>query len=217
MATDALPKQLADLASLQGEMATATAVAMQQATAALLERRERLAHQVITGDAAIDALRARIEEIATEAVIFHAPVAGDLRAVVAAIRAAGDLERMGDLALHIAKVVQLGRSLPDAVRADFGEMGRLAVEMARKAAEVACTRNVILAAELTADDDAMDRLHRHMFTVLVDPEWPHGVAAAVDLTLLARYYERFADHAVLVARETVYAVTGGIEPDAIPL
>ena len=54
----------------------------------------------------------------------------------------------------------------------------------------------------------MDRLHRHMFTVLVDPEWPHGVAAAVDLTLLARYYERFADHAVLVARETVYAVTG---------
>ena len=102
------------------------------------------------------------------------------------------------------------------MRADFAEMGRLAVEMARKAAEVACTRNVILAAELTADDDAMDRLHRHMFTVLVDPAWPHGVAAAVDLTLLARYYERFADHAVLVARETVYAVTGASSRTRFP-
>ena len=216
MASDPLPKQLAELAALLGEMATGAAAAMQHATAALLERRERLAHQVISGDAAIDALRARIEEIAAEAVLFHAPVAGDLRSVVAAIRAAGDLERMGDLALHVAKVVRMGRALPTEVCADFAEMGRLAVAMARKAAEVASTRNVILAAELTADDDAMDRLHRHMFTVLVDPEWPHGVAAAVDLTLLAPYYERFADHAVLVARETVYAVTGQ-EPDAIPL
>jgi phosphate transport system protein len=216
VASDPLPKQLAELAALLGEMATGAAAAMQHATAALLERRERLAHQVISGDAAIDALRARIEEIAAEAVLFHAPVAGDLRSVVAAIRAAGDLERMGDLALHVAKVVRMGRALPTEVRADFAEMGRLAVAMARKAAEVASTRNVILAAELTADDDAMDRLHRHMFAVLLDPAWPHGVPVAVDLTLLARYYERFADHAVLVARETVYAVTGQ-EPDAIPL
>jgi phosphate transport system protein len=215
MASQPLPRQLAELASLLGDMALAAAAAMQRATAALLECRERLAHQVITSDAAIDALRARIEEIASEAVLFHAPVAGDLRAVVAAIRAAGDLERMGDLALHIAKVVRMGRSLPAAVRDDFAEMGCLAVGMARKTAEVVSTRNVILATELEADDDAMDRLHRHVFTVLLDPEWPHGVAVAVDLTLLARYYERFADHAVLVARETVYAVTGG-EPEAIP-
>ncbi len=216
MASDPLPKQLAELASLLGDMATAAAAAMQQATTALLERRERLAHQVIAGDAAIDALRAQVEEIAIEAMLFHAPVAGDLRTVVAAIHAAGDLERMGDLALHIAKVVQLGRPLPATVRDDFAEMGRLAVGMAHKTAEVASTRNVILATELTADDDAMDQLHRHMFAVLLDPAWPHGVAVAVDLTLLARYYERFADHAVLVARETVYAVTGE-EPDAIPL
>jgi phosphate transport system protein len=216
VASDPLPKQLAELASLLGEMAVAAAAAMQRATAALLERRERLAHQVIAGDEAIDALRAQVEEIAVEAVLFHAPVAGDLRTVVAAIRAAGDLERMGDLALHIAKVVRLGRSLPDAVRDDFAEMGRLAVGMAHKIAEVVRTRNVILATELAGDDDAMDRLHRHMFAVLLDPLWPHGVAVAVDLTLLARYYERFADHAVLVARETVYAVTGE-HPDAIAL
>ena len=98
------------------------------------------------------------------------------------------------------------------MRDDFAEMGHLAVEMARKAAEVARSRNVVLATELAVDDDAMDRLHRHMFTVILEPTWPHGVAVAVDLTLLARYYERYADHAVLVARETVYAVTGQEQP-----
>ena len=87
-------------------------------------------------------------------------------------------------------------------------MGRLAVAMAQKAAEVARTRNVLLAVELAGDDDAMDGLHRRMFGVLMDPAWADGVPTAVDLTLLARYYERFADHAVLVAREIVYAVTG---------
>jgi phosphate transport system protein len=85
-----------------------------------------------------------------------------------------------------------------------------------KAADVVRSRNVIKAVELDADDDAMDQLHAHMFSVLMDQDWPHGVPTAVDITLLARYYERFADHAVVVARETVYAVTGQ-EPDALPI
>jgi phosphate transport system protein len=213
---DPLPRQLADLTVLLTDMATAAAVAMQRATTALLERRERLAQQVIANDAAIDALRARVEEVATDALLFHAPVAGDLRAAVTAIRAADDLERMGDLALHIAEHAQRARPVPASVSRDFAEMGRLAVAMARKAAEVARTRNVLLAAELDADDDAMDALHRHMFSVLMDPAWADGVPAAVDLTLLARYYERYADHAVLVAREVVYAVTGHT-PEALAL
>ena len=216
MPPDPLPRQLADLTLLLADMAAAVATAMQRATSALLERRERLAQQVIAGDAAIDARRARVEEIATDALLFHAPVAGDLRAAVAAIRAAGDLERMGDLALHVAEHARRARPVPAAVCADFAEMGRLAVAMAWKAAEVARTRNVLLARELDADDDAMDGLHRHMFTVIMDPAWADGVPAAVDLTLLARYYERYADHAVAVAREIVYAVTGQA-PEALPL
>jgi phosphate transport system protein len=216
MPPDPLPRQLADLAQLLSEMATAAAAALQRATIALLDCRERLAQQVVAGDAAIDALRARVEEIAIDALLFHAPVAGDLRAVVAAIRAAGDLERMGDLALHVAQVAERGRTVPADVRGDFAEMSRLAVAMARKTAEVAGSRNVILATELDSDDDAMDKLHEHMFTVMMDPAWTHGVPTAVDLTLLARYYERFADHAVLVARATVYAVIGQ-KPDAIPI
>jgi phosphate transport system protein len=213
---DPLPQQLTDLAELLGRMCTAAAGALQRATSALLEGRARLAQQVIDGDAAVDALRARVEALAGDALLFHAPVAGDLRAVVSAIRAAGDVERMGDLAVHVAKVVRLGRTVPDEVRDDIAEMGRLAVGLALKAADVVRSRNVVKAVELDADDDAMDRLHEHMFEVLMHPEWPYGVPAAVDLTLLARYYERFADHAVVVARATVYAVTGE-EPESIPI
>jgi phosphate transport system protein len=214
-----LPQQLVELSQLLGQMCTAAAGALNRATTALLESRERLAVQVIKGDTEIDTLRAQVEELAGDALLFHSPVAGDLRAVVSAIRAVGDIERMGDLALHVAEVVRMRHpapALPTEVRPAFAEMGKVAVRLALKAAEVVRTRNVILAAELDGDDDAMDVLHREMFEVLMDEKWPHGVRAAVDVTLLARYYERFADHAVVVARETVYAVTGQ-EPDALPI
>jgi phosphate transport system protein len=214
-----LPQQLAELSELLGRMCTVAAGALNRATTALLESRERLAVQVIKGDTEIDELRAQVEELAGDALLLRSPVAGDLRAVVSAIRTAGDIERMGDLAQHIADVVRMRHpapALPAEVRPAFAEMGRLAVGLALKAADVVRTRNVILAAELDSDDDEMDVLHREMFEVLMNENWPHGVRAAVDVTLLARYYERFADHAVVVARETVYAVTGQ-EPDALSI
>jgi len=98
--------------------------------------------------------------------------------------------------------------LPDEIAPYFSEMGRVGVELATKAANVIRSRDLAAAAELETDDDAMDDLHRHMFTVLMDRDWDHGVAAAVDVTLLARFYERYADHAVAVARRIVYVVTG---------
>ena len=108
-------------------------------------------------------MRAEAEELATDALLFHQPVAGDLRAVVSAIRTAGDIERMGALARHVAQVVVRGRPLPAEVRADLARMGDVAVRLGRKAAEVVRTRNVLLAVELDADDDAMDELHvRHV-------------------------------------------------------
>lgn len=214
-----LSQQLTDLSDLLARMCGHAAGSLQQATAALLESRERLAVQVVARAAGLSLLRGHLEELARDALLFHAPVAGDLRAVVSTIRAASDIDRMERLALHVAEAAQ--RRHPDAVlpaevRADFAEMGRLAVELAVKAADVVRSRNVVRAVELDDDDDAMDVLHRRMFEALMDPDWPHGVATAVDITLLARYYERFADHAVAVARETVYAVTGQ-EPDAIPI
>lgn len=214
-----LPEQLLELREHLALMCTVAAGSLQQATTALLECRERLAVQVIGRAGEQEELRARVEELATDALLFHNPVAGDLRAVVSTIRSAGDIDRMNRLALHVAEAVQRrapSPTLPPEVRDDFAEMGRLGVALALKAADVARSRNVVRAVELDADDDAMDVLHRRMFEVLMDAGWPHGVAAAVDVTLLARYYERFADHAVAVARETVYAVTGH-EPDAIPI
>jgi phosphate transport system protein len=208
---DPLPRQLTDLNLLLADMAPAAAAAMQHATTALLEGRERLAHQVITGDAEIDALRAQVEEVATDALLFHAPVAGDLRRVVSAIRSAGDIERMGDLALHVAQAARRRHPqpvLPAEVAPYFAEMGRIGAALARKAADVMRTRDVETAATLEADDDAMDDLHRHIFSVLMAPSWAHGVGPAVDITLLGRFYERYADHAVTVARRVVYVVTG---------
>ena len=211
-----LPTQLDQLGAQLGTMCDAVATALRGASVALLENRERLATQVICDYRGVQAMRAEAEELATDALLFHQPVAGDLRAVVSAIRTAGDIERMGGLARHIAKVVVRGRPLPAEVRPDLARMGDVAVDLGRKAAEVVRTRNVLLALELDRDDDDMDELHVRLFEVLMDPGWQHGVPAAVDVTLLGRFYERFADHAVTVAHATVYAVTGR-EPDTIPI
>ncbi len=124
---------------------------------------------------------------------------------------------MGALALHVAKVARRrhpAKALPpEEVNGYFAEMGRLAVTLAKNAHEVLVTRDPQAALRLQEDDDAMDDLHRHLFTVLMDREWQHGVAAAVDVTLLGRYYERFADHAVLIGRRVVFTATGKTPPE----
>src|ERR1700754_3195705 len=125
MAPPPLAQQLAELSELLGRMCSGAAGALNRATVALLENRIRLAEQVVTGDAVIDSFRAQVEELAGDILLFHHPVAGDLRAVVAAIRAAGDIERMGDLALHVANVARMRHpqpALPDEVRPHFAEM-----------------------------------------------------------------------------------------------
>ncbi len=210
MAPPALPVLLDQLSDLLARMCTEAATNLRGATTGLLDGRTRLAEKVVGGDAAMLELRAEVENTAADALLFHAPVAGDLRRVVAAIRSSGDLERMGVLARHIAEaaVRREGRAVPEFIRPSFAEMGRVGVALAHKAAEVVRTRNVLLAVELDRDDEAMDALHAQMFAALMEQTWPHGIAAAVDVTLVARYYERFADHAVLVATETATAVTG---------
>lgn len=192
-------------------MCAQVADAMEKATRALLEVDLQLAEEVISDDIKVDEIRASAEEKAFALLALQAPVATDLRIVVSAIHGAGDIERMGDLALHVAQAARRRHPqpvLPDEVTAYFAEMGRVGVALARKAGEVIRTRDLTRAAELESDDDEMDDLHKHMFTVLMDASWSHGVGPAVDITLLARFYERYADHAVSVARRIVYVVTG---------
>lgn len=208
---DAYQEQLDQLADTLATMCDQVAAAMEKATRALLEADLQLAEEVISEDVHVDDIRAAAEERAFALLALQAPVATDLRIVVSAIHGAGDVERMGDLALHVAKAARRRHPqpvLPDEVAPYFTEMGRVAVELAGKAGQVIRTRDVASAAQLEEDDDAMDDLHRHMFTVLMDRSWSHGVGPAVDITLLARFYERYADHAVAVARRIVYVVTG---------
>ena len=142
---------------------------------------------------------------------LQAPVAGDLRSIVGSIQIVADIDRMGALALHVAKIARRRHpqhALPEEVNGYFSEMGRVAVELGNSAQEVLLSRDPEKAARIREEDDAMDDLHRHLFTVLMDREWKHGVAAAVDVTLLGRFYERFADHAVEVARRVIFQVTG---------
>ena len=199
-----LNDELAQMSQLAGE-------AMKRATTALLEGDLDLAEEVISGDTEIDSLRTSAEEQAFGLLALQAPVAGDLRSVIAAIHSAGDLERMGDLALHVAKAARRRHPdlvLPQEVAPYFAEMGRVALDLAQDARQVLLKRDIELAFTMESDDDAMDDLHRHLFTVMMNHDWPHGVAPAVDVTLLGRFYERFADHAVAVARRVVFMVTG---------
>jgi phosphate transport system protein len=203
--------ELDELAVELAGMCSMVATAMESATRALLSADLGLAEQVIGDDAKVDDARSACEEHAYALLALQAPVATDLRTVLAAIHAAESLERMGDLALHVAKAARRRHPqpvLPDDVAPLFREMGRVAVELARKAEQVILSKDVLQAQALEDADDEIDDLHRHLFTVIMDKDWQFGVAAAVDVTLLGRFYERFADHAVSVAKRVVFVVTG---------
>jgi phosphate transport system protein len=204
-------EQLDALTAQLGEMCGLAGVAMERATQALLQADLVLAEQVITDHEQIASMSAKAEESAFVLLALQAPVAGDLRAIVGSIQIVADVDRMGALALHVAKIARRRHpqhALPEEVNGYFAEMGRVAVELGNSAQEVLITRDPEKAARIREEDDAMDDLHRHLFTVLMDKEWKHGVAAAVDVTLLGRFYERFADHAVEVARRVIFQVTG---------
>jgi phosphate transport system protein len=203
---DQLTEQLGDMCGLAG-------MAMERSTQALLQADLVLAEQVISDHEQIIAMSARAEDAAFVLLALQAPVAGDLRSIVTAIQIVADVDRMGALALHVAKIARRRHpqhALPEEVNGYFAEMGRVAVELGNSAQEVLVTRDPEKASRISEEDDAMDDLHRHLFTVLMDRAWKHGVTAAVDVTLLSRFYERFADHAVEIARRVIFQATGNL-------
>jgi phosphate transport system protein len=212
-------EQLDALSTQLGEMCGMAGVAMERATQALLQADLMLAEQVITDHEQISMMSARAEESAFVLLALQAPVAGDLRAIVGSIQIVADVDRMGALALHVAKIARRRHpqhALPEEVNGYFAEMGRVAVELGNAAQEVVVSHDPEKAARLREEDDAMDDLHRHLFTVLMDRDWKHGVSAAVDVTLLGRFYERFADHAVEIGRRVIFQVTGKFPEEDLP-
>ncbi len=199
------------------DMSEAVAVAVDDATSALLDADLSLAEKVISGDAGIDRLRDDLDARALDLLARQQPVAVDLRTVITSLKAAADLERMGDLALHVAKVARMrypASAVPDDVRGTIREMGHVALSIVEKTRQVLEGQDISLAEQLEREDDAMDALHRRLFAHLLSGEWTHGMEPAIDITLIGRYYERYADHAVSVARQVIFLVTG--EPAPLP-
>ena len=203
--------ELADLATSMARMCSMATDDMELATHALLQVDLVAAEKVLESSSEMSRLATENEERGFALLALQAPVARDLRQVVTSIQLVQDLVRMGTLAGHVAKIVRRRHPepvLPEAVDGYFAEMGRVAVSLGRSATEVLLNRDAEQAATLAHQDDAVDDLRRHLFTLLTVREWKYGVAAAVDVTLLARYYERFADHAVEVAQRVIFLATG---------
>ena len=196
-----------DLATICGQVETAVC----QATKSLLEADVEIAEQVISADVDIDRARVEVEEQCFELLSLQQPVAGDLRVVVAALRMVTELERMGDLSVHVAKIARLrvpNVAVPEGIIDTMTKMAETAEDMVRRVGRIIRHRDVSAAIELGRDDEVMDQLRRHSFTQLLGDDWAHGVEAAVDVALLGRYYERIADHAVSIANRVVFVVTG---------
>jgi phosphate transport system protein len=205
---DAVSQTLVDLTKMVSD-------SINKATTSLIDANLSLAEEVITFDEKIDQIQHDLDARIIDIIARQQPVATDLRALITALRMSADLERMGDLAHHVAKVARLrhpGSAVPLELQTTLQRMGHVAENIARKVGTVIETRDTSLALEVEKDDDEMDKLHRDLISVLTSAQWSSGVDSAIDLTLLGRYYERFADHAVSVARRVYYLVTGEFAP-----
>lgn len=193
------------------EMTKLVARMMDQSTQALLDADLATADRALADDVKIDALRIDLEDRSFRLIAQQQPVATDLRVLISTLHLVADLERMGYLALHIAKIARLrypDLAVPSEARDVISQMGEVAMSLVDKVAEVVEGRDIELAQAIEAEDDSMDALRRKLFTIVLSPNWAHGTEAAIDMTLLGRYYERYADHAVAVARRTIFIVTG---------
>ncbi|QGN33743.1 phosphate signaling complex protein PhoU [Microlunatus sp. Gsoil 973] len=206
-----LNEVLDDLVSVSNAVSTA----VQDATSALLDADIHLAETVISGDSEIDVTCSAVEDHTFSLLALQAPVASELRLMVATLRMIAELERTGDLAAHIAKIARMRypeRAVPEGLRPNFVRMGEVAQQMVTTAGSALKQRDVATARNLLEQDQEMDELRRSQFRTLLGDDWPYGVEAAVDVALLGRYFERIADHAVSLARRIVFVVTGEL-PD----
>jgi phosphate transport system protein len=193
------------------DLSNQVTAAIEKATHSLLTANLEEAQEVMDADDKIDGFQHELDARIIDIVARQQPVASDLRALATALRMAADMERMGDMAHHVAKIARLRHpngAIPSELLLTIEEMGKVASNISKKTAEVISSKDVEKAVELEKDDDAMDQLHRKLFQVLLSDDWSHGIETAIDVTLIGRYYERYADHAVSVARRVYYQVTG---------
>jgi phosphate transport system protein len=203
--------ELAEVSGLLVAMADEVRSAMKRATAALLNADAGIGEGVVAGDTVVNQLHKEVEEKVYGLLARQAPVASDLRLLVTALHIAADIERMGDLAKHVAKTAlrrHPAKAVPDELAIIISDMADVADRIAGKITKVLASPDATKAAELESDDDAMDELHKGLFVVLLGAAWKHGVESAIDGALLGRFYERYADHAVNAGHHMYFFVTG---------
>ena len=208
---DAFHEDLDSINQTLVDMSALVADAMGRATTALLTANLELAEEVIAEDDRIDAIQHELDNKTLDVMARQQPVASDLRNLVTSLRMSADFERMGDFGHHVARIARM-RYPQSAVPAELvptvQAMGDVAVALINKVTGLLQSRDINVALEVERDDDEMDKLHRKLFEVLLDDKWSHGIETAIDMTLLGRYYERCADHAVSVSRRVYFLVTG---------
>ena len=211
--------ELTQLGTDLADMSRQVEVAINRAGTALLTGDLKLAEAVIVADEAIDASERNIDTRCIQLIAQQAPVATDLRVIVTALRMSATLERMGDLARHLAEVTRRSYprlAVPHAVSGTFTEMHAAATRVAQRTTTLLETHDLELATSIEHDDDLLDRLHEDTFTAVLGGNWNGTPQETVDTTLLSRYYERFGDHAVSIARRMVFLVTGEFIEDGTP-
>lgn len=152
-----------------------------------------------------------LDELVIRVLATQSPVARDLRILVSALRMSASLERMGSLAGHIAAIARYrypGSAVPAALRSTFEDLARIDLELARKACNLLRNTDLDLAREIQAQDEAVDRLHRKVFDVVLADDWKENAMYTVDVTLASRYFERFADHVVDISSKVSFLQTG---------
>lgn len=197
------------------EISTLVAISIENATRAFTESNVSLAETVIADDDKIDVAAAELDELAINILARQQPVARDLRIVVSALRISASLERMGDMAEHIAQLARYRfpeKVVPKSLRPTFAEMGQLDVQIARMLVELLTTEDVKIAEAIRNEDDKVDALHLSVFDKVLGETWKGQAVDTVDATLASRYHERFADHAVSIAKKVQYLATGDWVP-----
>lgn len=198
------------------EIADLIVDSIRKATRSFNESDVSLAEEVIEQDRTIDELALSLDELSIQILARQQPVARDLRIVVSALRMSASLERMGDIAEHIAQLARYrfpDRVVPKSLRSTFAQMGKLDVEIAEKTAELLRNQDIRLADEIRNTDDEIDELHASVFDKVLGETWKGNTVDTVDATLASRYHERFADHAVSIAKKVQYLGTGDWVPE----
>lgn len=197
------------------EMTTLVADAIDRAWTSFTTADTELAQEVIAADARIDFTQNKLDERAIDVLALQGPVASDLRMIVGSLRMSASLERMGDLARHIAQLTRLRFPepvVPERVMPTFTEMARLDLAIARDLGELLETRDLEVARRIIENNRLIDDLHASVFRIVASPDWTESAPTTADTTLTSRYLERFGDHGVSVARKVTYLVTGEWEP-----